>query len=31
MDAGWDIFEAYVQTLDKNNLKIRVAVFLEER
>ena len=31
MDAGWDIFEAYVQALDKNNLKIRVAVFLEER
>ncbi|MEO1957933.1 MAG: HIRAN domain-containing protein [Nautiliaceae bacterium] len=31
MDAGWDIFEAYIQALDKNNLKIKVAVFLEER
>ena len=31
MNAGWDIFEAYIQALDKNNLKIKVAVFLEER
>ncbi len=31
MDAGWDIFEAYIQALDKNNLKIKAAVFLEER
>ncbi len=28
LNAGWDIFDAYVQKLDRNELDIQVAVFV---
>ena len=31
MNAGWDIFDAYVQKIDRDELIIQVAVFVRER
>ena len=31
LKSGWDIFECYIQKIDKNNLKIQVAVFVKGR
>ena len=31
MNAGWDIFEAFVQKIDRDELTIQVAVFIRER
>ena len=28
---GWDIFDAYVQKIDRNELDIQVAVFIRQR
>ena len=28
---GWDIFEAFVQKIDRDNLDIQVAVFVREK
>ena len=28
---GWDIFDAFVQKIDRNNLEIQVAVFVREK
>ena len=29
--AGWDIFDAYVQRVDRDELEIDIAVFVRER
>ena len=31
MNAGWDIFDAYVQKIDRDELIIQVAVFVRKR
>ena len=31
LNAGWKIFECYVQKIDRDNLEIQVAVFVRER
>jgi hypothetical protein len=31
LNAGWDIFECYVQKIDRDELIIQVAVFVRER
>ena len=31
LNAGWDVFDAYIQKIDRDNLDIQVAVFVRER
>ena len=31
MNAGWDIFDAYIQKIDRDELIIQVAVFVRKR
>ena len=31
LKAGWNIFECYIQTIDRENLAIGVALFVRER
>jgi len=31
LNSGWDIFEAFVQKLDRDELDIQVAVFVREK
>jgi len=31
LNAGWNIFDCYVQKIDKKNFEIQVAVFVRER
>ncbi len=31
MQSGWNIFRAFIQKIDKENLEIQVAIFVRER